>query len=1199
MSHKLKSDINSEISMIPTNIKLSDKQKLAFSMMKKGENIFLTGVAGSGKCLAKDTPVIMFTGDVKIVQDIKEGELIMGDDSTFRTVLSTTTGEDEMYKIKTYRGDSYTVNSEHILTFHIRKNLSYNNKKHVYILKWGDKSGVIKYKCFNTRKEAIIYIHSIPSIIDIPIMKCLNKSIAWNSYFKGVYKKLSFPSKNVFIDPYIIGLYLGNQKTSDYTICVTDKEVVNYLSTLYSQNNMLFSRQETKINDITTITTINLSFFCKYLESYGVTGNKHIPADYKYNSQNNRLKLLAGIIDIDGYLNKNSYKIIQKNKTLANDIYFVAKSLGFHAKVSEKLFNNNATSEIVSFYIIQIIGDMYKIPVISERKKARKHKKYSPFSKVKITRVGKGQYYGFELDKNHRFVLGNFLVTHNTSCVKLFINTFKNERIMGVTSTTGISALLFGGTTVHSYLGIGLGNGSSSELISKILKRSYLKNRWKNLETLIIDEVSMLSPVLFDKLEEIARTIRFNNKPFGGIQLILSGDFCFSGDTKILMYNREVKLAKDILPNDIILGDDNLPRTVYNLFQGTSVMYKISFPDYKEELIVTGNHIMCLKYLPQSKIHWIERYKCWVVYSWNNNKISMKPFYNYNSALSYAEYAYYNDVSEMTVNEFLKLPTELQKDFASYKIYPKEYPEIYYEEYPEIYAGICFEERSKICNEQTKLSLINPYFLGLWLSYIDINTFDNSIRKFIDSLKYLKHNIPDDFDTQIGEYEIIYGNIIPDIYINSSPKNRLKLLTGLLEYNKCIVDNLLIKACFKCIDLIQQVFILAKSLGLKCKMLYTKDINNLVLYECHISGNISIIPFKNTTENSDGVLLKNTKQNINTAPSKNTLSDFDNDVVYNDSIMLMRMVITKEKYDNFYGFEIDGNKRFLLDTFTVVHNCQLPCVKSDNFCFESESWDKCIPKKNVVYLDEIMRQENEEFQKCLNNVRMGLLPKETRKILESRVGAELKNDFGIKPTRLFSTNYSVDLINEEELDILAETGVQFYEYAMNVYVYPEVKEREYTIEKYKKNCNAQEVIQLCVGAQVMLLYNMDLDNGLVNGSRGVVSSFISDIPVVKFLNGREVIVDYHTWEVEEQGNKILKAVQIPLKLAYACTIHKQQGATLDYAQIDLSNLFEYGMAYVALSRTKNLEGLSIINIDYEKINAHPKALKFYEDLNKK
>ena len=274
---------------------------------------------------------------------------------------------------------------------------------------------------------------------------------------------------------------------------------------------------------------------------------------------------------------------------------------------------------------------------------------------------------------------------------------------------------------------------------------------------------------------------------------------------------------------------------------------------------------------------------------------------------------------------------------------------------------------------------------------------------------------------------------------------------------------------------------------------------------------------------------------------------------------------------------------------------QLPCVNSDNFCFESDSWSKCVT--NIIYLTEIMRQRDVEWQECLNNVRVGLLPKKTRKLLKSRVNQELSNEYGIKPTKLFSTNYSVDYVNNKELDALAVNDLDFYEYSMEIRLHPGVKNRDYVIEKYKKSCNAPDNLQLCVGAQVMLLWNYDTEGGLVNGSRGVVSSFVGDIPMVKFLNGRELLIDYHIWETEENGQKILSVIQIPLKLAYALTIHKSQGCSLDYAEIDLSNTFAPGQAYVALSRVKNLTGLNIIEIDFDKIRADEKAVDFYNEIS--
>ena len=270
---------------------------------------------------------------------------------------------------------------------------------------------------------------------------------------------------------------------------------------------------------------------------------------------------------------------------------------------------------------------------------------------------------------------------------------------------------------------------------------------------------------------------------------------------------------------------------------------------------------------------------------------------------------------------------------------------------------------------------------------------------------------------------------------------------------------------------------------------------------------------------------------------------------------------------------------------------QLPCVGIDGFCFQSKAWKKCI--KDVVYLNHIIRQEEKELQKCLNNIRMGKITKEDKKLLDSRVGIDLTNSLGIKPTKLFSKNYDVNRINELELDNLANSGVEFYEYSSEYILFS--KNRN-VIQKFKKNSNLVDCLQLCKGAQVMLIVNLDVENGLANGSRGVISGFTpDDLPIVKFLNGKESVIENYTWEVKENDVKVLNVTQIPLKVAYAISIHKSQGASLDYAEIDLESVFEYGQAYVGLSRIKSLKGLSIKSIDYSKIIAHPAAVEFYSE----
>jgi len=274
---------------------------------------------------------------------------------------------------------------------------------------------------------------------------------------------------------------------------------------------------------------------------------------------------------------------------------------------------------------------------------------------------------------------------------------------------------------------------------------------------------------------------------------------------------------------------------------------------------------------------------------------------------------------------------------------------------------------------------------------------------------------------------------------------------------------------------------------------------------------------------------------------------------------------------------------------------QLPVIGTDRFCFQAESWNMCI--ENNIHLDEIIRQGDVEFKDILNKIRVGYIDDDIKRVLNSRIGVNLENSFGIRPTKLYSKNIDVNKENELELDKLANDGRQFYEYDIQVSVY--VKQNQNIVrEKFLKNSNISQNLQLCEGAQVMLTKNLDLINGLANGSRGVITSFVNDLPIVKFLNGEERLIELSIWDIEENGELILSARQIPIKIAYAISIHKSQGCSLDYAEIDLSEIFEYGQAYVALSRVKSLKGLSLIDINYDLIAAHPIAVEFYESLKK-
>lgn len=278
---------------------------------------------------------------------------------------------------------------------------------------------------------------------------------------------------------------------------------------------------------------------------------------------------------------------------------------------------------------------------------------------------------------------------------------------------------------------------------------------------------------------------------------------------------------------------------------------------------------------------------------------------------------------------------------------------------------------------------------------------------------------------------------------------------------------------------------------------------------------------------------------------------------------------------------------------------QLPPVKNEYFCFEAKSWNKCI--KKTIFLSEIIRQKDISFQNCLNKVRIGEIDEYVKNMLNSRIGIKLRNNNGIQPTQIFTTNGSVDYINTRELEKLIRiNNLQPYSYDMVFEEFDQPVNSKFK-EKCAKDCIASTTLQLCVGAQVMLLQNIDLDNDLANGSRGVVIDFVGDseeylVPVVRFMNGDERVIDFSFWDYKDGDEVVLRILQIPLKLAWAVTVHKCQGMTLDYAIIDLTFIFAYGQGYVALSRVKRLDGLSLKGIDYDLIRPHPKVIQFYKEI---
>lgn len=251
---------------------------------------------------------------------------------------------------------------------------------------------------------------------------------------------------------------------------------------------------------------------------------------------------------------------------------------------------------------------------------------------------------------------------------------------------------------------------------------------------------------------------------------------------------------------------------------------------------------------------------------------------------------------------------------------------------------------------------------------------------------------------------------------------------------------------------------------------------------------------------------------------------------------------------------------------------QLPPISRSKdgkrFAWQSPSWKEL--DLQTCYLEKKFRQDDDVLISILDEIRSGKISSTTHDALNSRIGITL--DTAFKPTKLYTHNLDVDKINNDELDKLPSEVQNF------IFTSQGAKSN---IEKIFKSSMVQENMVLKKDAVVMFIKN-NPEKGYINGTTGIVIDFSKDgnLPIVKLSNGYTVKVPFEDWSIEnDKGSITAKVSQLPLKLAWAITIHKSQGMTLDSAQIDLSKTFEVGQGYVALSRIKNIEGLQLIGFN--------------------
>lgn len=267
--------------------------------------------------------------------------------------------------------------------------------------------------------------------------------------------------------------------------------------------------------------------------------------------------------------------------------------------------------------------------------------------------------------------------------------------------------------------------------------------------------------------------------------------------------------------------------------------------------------------------------------------------------------------------------------------------------------------------------------------------------------------------------------------------------------------------------------------------------------------------------------------------------------------------------------------------------CQLEPVSGD-YCFKSKIWSKC--NLHNIYLTKMIRQDGDvKFQKMLMKLRFGNCSDKTFERLSKLKNNQITN---IKPTILYSKNYDVDKINNFEYKKLIDSGSNKKIYSLEL---PTVKKYLDKAITWLNTLDIPKEIELCVGCQIVILSNIDPSNGIVNGTRGCVVELKNKTIIIKRVDGSFYEIEYHK-NISIDDNQVYISY-LPVKLAYALTIHKSQGMTMDAIEIDIGDdIFAAGQAYTALSRAQSLKSICIKSISKKSFITKDSVLEFYNSL---
>jgi len=447
---------------------------------------------GTGKCHGKGTKILMYDGSIKNVEDVVVGDQLMGDDSTPRNVLSLARGRENMYKVIPKKGEPHICNESHMLSL----------------------------KCSSDK------IHIDDTTINISIRDYLTKSnrfkrgaLCYKPQTPTTFAKTYAP----LYDPYLLGLWVadGRKDRVSFSVNNGDKEIIDYLNecaSRYSCTIKLGNIQENS-KDISIAPTEKHNPIKIYLQSLGVLNNKHIPHELKTMSIEDRLQFLAGYIDGDGCKMKGNtvcFSCSSSNPAIIEGISFIARSLGFSSNYKYRERLDKRTNKTYKEHSLIIGGDIERIPVKLERKKigADKTRKYAwNKSGFTLEELGEGDYYGFQVDGNHLYLLGDFIVTHNSTLngevAKRLILKHKNlgipfkvayidiENSLDLLKSLGLQEFIESGDLIH------IPGVVTYEELEEFYKDIFLK-RVKGLEDVKLVIIDSITAVTTEKKDEMS-----------------------------------------------------------------------------------------------------------------------------------------------------------------------------------------------------------------------------------------------------------------------------------------------------------------------------------------------------------------------------------------------------------------------------------------------------------------------------------------------------------------------------------------------------------------------------------------------------------------------------------------------------------------------------------------------------------------------